>query len=69
VRDLASVGVGGPWIWVGHEPYIPYSLIYSIHNGDDAPKNLNNDASRAFIHQYENLQRRIYNYNANIYFN
>ena len=30
---------------------------------------INNDASRALIHQYENLKRIIYNCNANIYFN
>jgi hypothetical protein len=30
---------------------------------------INNNASRAFIHQYENLKRKMYNVNANIYFN
>jgi len=29
----------------------------------------NNDASRAVIHQYEDLKRKIYNCNDNIYFN
>jgi hypothetical protein len=48
VRDLACVG--GPWICVGKEPFIDRdlcllithvlcSLIYSIHNEDDAPQN------------------------------
>jgi len=32
-------------------------------------KIINNDASRAFIHQYENLKRKIYNSDANIHFN
>ena len=32
-------------------------------------KIINNHTSRAFIHQQENLKRKIYNCSANIYFN
>ena len=32
-------------------------------------KIINNDTNRALIHQYENLKRKLYHCNANIYFN